>query len=185
MHYFSGFTLREIGEFLGTSREAIKSRLFRARRKLEIRLKSTFEEYFGSSGKPNFCIAILDKIASLPKPKPSGPSSPISKAHRLAPFPLATVLSVMLLGGLSGLFPTGTDSGVSQETFNVSLLDADPVLEVAQANIDADPVIEVTQANPPKKQIDVPAQQVEPGEQKECRRQNQHDISAGYRQRTH
>ena len=166
MHYFSGFTLREIGEFLGTSREAIKSRLFRARRKLEIRLKSTFEEYFGSSGKPNFCIPILDKIASLPKPKPSGPSSPISKAHRLAPFPLATVLSVMLLGGLSGLFPTSTDSGASQETFNVSLLDAYPVLEVAQANIDADPVIEVTQANPPKKQIDVPAQQVELGEQK-------------------
>ena len=72
MHYFSGFTLKEIGEFLGTSREAIKARLFRARQKLEIRLKSTFEEYFGSSGKPNFCIPILDKIASLPKPKPSG-----------------------------------------------------------------------------------------------------------------
>jgi RNA polymerase sigma-70 factor (ECF subfamily) len=167
MHYFSGFTLKEIGEFLGTSREAIKVRLFRARQKLEMRLKSTFEEYFGSSSKPNFCIPILDKIASLPKPKPSGSNTPVSKAHWLAPLPLATILSVMLLGGLSGLFPTGTDSGASQaEAINVSLLDADPVLEVAQANIDADPVIEVTQANPPKKQIDVPAKQVEPGEQK-------------------
>ena len=155
MHYFSGFTLKEIGEFLGTSREAIKARLFRARQKLEMRLKSTFEEYFGSSSKPNFCIPILDKIASLPKPKPSGSNTPVSKAHWLAPLPLATILSVMLLGGLSGLFPTGTDSGPSQaEAINVSLLDADPVLEVAQAD---------TQ----KKRIDVPTKQVEPGEQRD------------------
>ena len=165
MHYFSGFTLKEIGEFLGTSREAIKARLFRARQKLEMRLKSTFEEYFGSSGKPNFCIPILDKIASLPKPKPSGVDSPISKAHRLAPLPLATILSVMLLGGLSGLFSTGTDSGASQEAMSVSLLDADLILEVAQANTDIDPVLEVAQATSPKKQINIPAKQVEPGGQ--------------------
>ena len=169
MHYFSGFTLKEIGEFLGTSREVIKTRLFRARRKLEMRLKSTFEEYFGSSGKPNFCIPILDKIVSLPKPKPSGPDSPISKAHRFAPLPLATILSVMLLGGLSGLFSTGTDSGASQETMSVSLLDADPVLEVAQANTNIDPDIEGTPADPLKKQIDVPAKQVESVEQKSKR----------------
>lgn len=46
MHYFSGFSLKEIGEFLGTSREAIKARLFRARQRLGLRLKGTFEEYF-------------------------------------------------------------------------------------------------------------------------------------------
>ena len=152
MHYFSGFTLKEIGEFLGTSREAIKARLFRARKQLGLRLKSTFEEHFGSSAKPNFCIAILDKIALRPKPKPSGTDSPISKAHRFAPLPLATVLSVMLLGGLTGLFPTDTDSGASQETFNVSLLDADPVIEVAQAD-------------PQKKRIGVPTKRLELGEQ--------------------
>ena len=117
-----------------------------------MRLKSTFEEHFGSSAKPNFCIAILDKIALRPKPKPSGTDSPISKAHRFAPLPLATVLSVMLLGGLTGLFPTDTDSGASQEAINVSVLDADLVLEVAQAD-------------PQKKRIGVPTKRLEPGEQ--------------------
>ena len=141
MHYFSGFSLKEIGEFLGTSREAVKARLFRARQKLGLRLKGTFEEYFDSSTKPNFCIAILDKISSLPQP--FGADSPVSKAHRLAPLPVATVLSVMLFGGLAGFFPTGTDSGVSQGAINVSLLDADSGIEIAQAEVR-------------KKRIDVP-----------------------------
>ena len=119
MHYFSGFTLKEIGEFLGISREAIKVRLFRARQRLGLRLKSTFEEYFDSSAKPNFCVAILDKIASLSIP--SAPSSTVPKAHRFAPLPLAAAVSVVLLGGLAGLFQTGTDGGASQEAINVSL----------------------------------------------------------------
>ena len=132
MHYFSGFSLKEIGEFLGTSREAIKARLFRARQTLGKRLKGTFEEYFDSSTKPNFCIAILDKIAPLPKP--SVADSPVSKAHRLAPLPAAAVLSVVLFGGLAGLFPTGTDSGAPKGTINVSLLDADSGVETTQAD---------------------------------------------------
>ena len=143
MHYFSGFSLKEIGEFLGTSREAIKARLFRARQTLGKRLKGTYEEYFDSSTKPNFCIAILDKITPLPKP--SGTDSPISKAHRVAPLPVATVLSVVLFGGLAGLFPTGTDSGAPKGTINVSLVDAD-----------SDSEIELAQAETPKKRIDVP-----------------------------
>ena len=109
MHYFSGFSLKEIGEFLGTSRTAINARLFRARQRLGMRLKGTFEEYFDRSTKPNFCVAILDKITSLPEP--SVADSPVSKAHRLAPLPVAAVMSVILLGGLAGLFPSGTDSG--------------------------------------------------------------------------
>ena len=151
MHYFSGFTLKEIGEFLGISREAIKVRLFRARRQLGLRLKSTFEEYLGSPAKPNFCLAILDKIAPLSKP--SVPSSPVPKAHRFTPLPLAAALSVVLLGGLAGLFQTGRDGGASRHSINVSLLDADVVIEVAQTD-------------EPKKRIGVPAKQVELGGQK-------------------
>lgn len=132
MHYFSGFSLKEIGEFLGTSREAIKARLFRARQRLGLRLKGTFEEYFDSSTKPNLCVAILEKITSLPVP--SMPDSPVSKAHRLAPLPAAAVLSVVLFGGLAGLFPTGTDSGVPHGTINVSLLYADSGVETTQAD---------------------------------------------------
>lgn len=132
MHYFSGFSLKEIGEFLGTSREAIKARLFRARQKLSLRLKGTFEEYFDSSTKPNFCVAILDKITSLPVPSLS--DSPASKAHRLAPLPVAAVLSVALFGGLAGLFPTGTDSGTSKGTINVSLIDGGSRVETTQAD---------------------------------------------------
>ncbi len=132
MHYFSGFSLKEIGEFLGTSREAIKARLFRARQRLGLRLKGTFEEYFDSSTKPNLCVAILDKITSLPVPSMS--DSPVSKAHRLAPLPVAAVLSVALFGGLAGLFPTGTDSGVPHGTINVSLLYADSGVETTQSD---------------------------------------------------
>ena len=152
MHYFSGFTVKEIGEFLGVSREAIKVRLHRAREKLGLRLKGTFEEYFDSSAKPNFCVTILDKIASLSKP--SAPSSTVPKAHRLAPLPLAAALSVMLLGGLAGLFQTGTDGGASQEAINVSLFNADSV------------ILKSAQADSPKKQIGVPIKWAEPGGQK-------------------
>ena len=151
MHYFSGFSLKEIGEFLGTSREAIKARLFRARQSLGLRLKDTFEEYFDSSTKPNFCVAILDKISSLPQP--FGADSPVSKAHRLAPLPVAAVLSVVLFGGLAGFFPVGTDSGVSNGAINVSLVDADSDIEIAQAEVR-------------KKQIGVPAKRVKPEERK-------------------
>ena len=151
MHYFSGFSLKEIGEFLGTSREAIKARLFRARQKLSLRLKGTFEEYFDSSTKPNLCVAILDKITSLPVP--SMPDSPASKAHRLAPLPVAAVLSVVLLGGLAGLFPSGTDSGVPHGTINVSLLYADSG-------------VETTQADAQKKRIGVPVKQATADEQR-------------------
>ena len=149
MHYFSGFTLKEIGEFSGISREAINVRLFRARQQLGLRLKSTFEKYFNSSAKPNFCFAILDKIASLSKP--SVPSSPVPKAHRFAPLPLAAALSVVFL---AGLFQTGTDGGASQETTSISLLDTDSDIEIAQADA-------------PKKRIGVPTKRVEPGGQKE------------------
>ncbi len=149
MHYFSGFTLKEIGEFSGISREAINVRLFRARQQLGLRLKSTFEKYFNSYAKPNFCFAILDKIASLSKP--SVPSSPIPKAHRFAPLPLAAALSVVFL---AGLFQTGTDGGASQETTSISLLDTDSDIEIAQADA-------------PKKRIGVPTKRVEPGGQKE------------------
>ena len=150
MHYFSGFSLKEIGEFLGTSREAIKARLFRARQRLGLRLKGTFEDYFDSSTKPNFCIAILEKITSLPKP--SVADSPVSKAHRLAPLPVAAVLSVVLFGGLAGLFPIGTDSGVSNGAINVSLIDADSGIEIAQAEVR-------------KKRIDVPAERAKTDDQ--------------------
>ena len=142
MHYFSGFSLKEIGEFLGTSREAIKARLFRACQRLGLRLKGAFEEYFDSSTKPNFCVAILDKIASLPQP--SGVDSPGSKVHRLAPLPVAAVLSVVLLGGLAGFLPVGTDSGALKEGINVSLVDPDSDIEIVQAEVK-------------KKQIGVPS----------------------------
>ena len=132
MHYFSGFSLKEIGEFLGTSRAAIKARLFRARQRLGLRLKGTFEQYFDSSTKPNFCVAILEKITSLPEP--SVADSPVSKAHRLAPLPVAAALSVILLGGLAGFFPVGTDSGAPKEGMSVSLIDADSDIEIAQAD---------------------------------------------------
>ena len=132
MHYFSGFSLKEIGEFVGTSREAIKARLFRARQRLGMRLKGTFEEYFDSSTKPNFCVAILDRISSLPDP--SVADSPVSKARRLAPLPVAAALSVILLGGLAGFFPVGTDSGAPKEGMSVSLIDADSDIEIAQAD---------------------------------------------------
>ncbi|MDE0297843.1 MAG: sigma-70 family RNA polymerase sigma factor [Candidatus Poribacteria bacterium] len=132
MHYFSGFSLKEIGEFLGTSREAIKARLFRARQRLGLRLKGAFEEYFDSSTKPNLCVAILDKITSLPVPSMS--DSPVSKAHRLAPLPVAAVLSVVLLGGLAGFFPVGTHSGARNEGINVSLVDPDSDIEIAQTD---------------------------------------------------
>ena len=150
MHYFSGFTLKEIGEFLGVSREAIKVRLFRARQQLGLRLKSTFGEYFDSSAQHNFCVAILGKIASLSIP--SAPSSTAPKAHRFAPLPLAAALSVMLLGGLAGLFQTGTDGGASQDAIVVLLLSADAVIEVAQADT-------------PKKRVGVPTKRVELGGQ--------------------
>ncbi len=130
MHYFSGFSLKEIGEFLGTLRTAIKARLFRARQRLGLRLKGTFEEYFDSSTKPNFCVAILDRISSLPQP--FGADSPVSKAHRLAPLPVAAVMSVIFLGGLAGLFPSGTDSGAPKGGMSVSLIDADSGIETAQ-----------------------------------------------------
>ena len=133
MHYFSGFSLKEIGEFLGTSRAAIKARLFRARQRLGMRLKGTFEEYFDSSTKPNLCVAILDRISSLPQP--FGADSPVSKAHRFTPLPVAAVLSVVLFGGLAGLFPMGTDSGASKGGVNVSLVDADSDIEIAQADV--------------------------------------------------
>ena len=151
MHYFSGFTLKEIGEFLGISREATKVRLFRARQQLSLRLKSTFEPHFGSSAKPDFCFVILDKIASLSKP--SVPSSPVPNAHRFAPISLATALSVVLLGGLAGLFQTSTGGGASQDAIHVSLLNADSVIEVAQADT-------------PKKRIGVPTKRAERGGQK-------------------
>lgn len=133
MHYFSGFSLKEIGEFLGTSRAAIKARLFRARQRLGMRLKGTFEEYFDSSTKPNLCVAILDRISSLPQP--FGADSPVSKAHRFTPLPVAAVLSVILLGGLAGFFPVGTDSGAPEGTINVSLVDPDSDIEIAQADV--------------------------------------------------
>ena len=114
-----------------------------------LRLKSTFEKYFNSSAKPNFCFAILDKIASLSKP--SVPSSPVPKAHRFAPLPLAAALSVVFL---AGLFQTGTDGGASQETTSISLPDTDSDIEIAQADA-------------PKKRIGVPTKRVEPGGQKE------------------
>lgn len=151
MHYFSGFTLKEIGEFLGISREAIKVRLFRARQQLSLRLKSTFEEYFGSPAKPNFCLAILDKIAPLSKP--SVPSSPVPKGHRFTPLPLAAALSVVLLGGLAGLLQTGRGGVASQRSIDVSLLNADSVIEAAQ--------VDTT-----RKRIGVPAKQVALGGQK-------------------
>ena len=151
MHYFSGFSLKEIGEFLGTSRAAIKARLFRARQRLGMRLKGTFEEYFDSSTKPNFCVAIMDRISSLPQP--FGADSPVSKAHRFTPLPVAAVLSVVLFGGLAGLFPMGTDSGESKGGVNVSLVDADSDIEIAQAD-------------ERKKRITVPSKPAKTGEQR-------------------
>ena len=133
MHYFSGFSLKEIGEFLGTSRAAIKARLFRARQRLGMRLKGTFEEYFDSSTKPNLCVAILDRISSLPQP--FGADSPVSRAHRFTPLPVAAVLSVVLFGGLVAFFPMGTDSGAPEGTINVSLVDPDSDIEIAQADV--------------------------------------------------
>ena len=131
MHYFSGFSLKEIGEFLGTSRDVIKGRLFRARQQMGTRLKTTFEEYFRSRVKPDFCIAILDRISSLPIP--SAPHSSTLKPHRYAPIPLAGVLSFMLFAGLASLFAVGAGDGVSQEYIGVALVEADSAVEVSQA----------------------------------------------------
>ena len=71
MHYFSGFSLKEIAEFLGTSSEVIKGRLFRARQRLRVLLKGTFEAHFVPYTKPDFSMVILDCI-----PSPSTPSLP-------------------------------------------------------------------------------------------------------------
>ena len=66
---------------------------------------------------------------------------------------------------------------------SVSLLDADLILEVAQANTDIDPVLEVAQATSPKKQINVPAKQVETGRTTKGRqRGNRRGGSADHRQ---
>ena len=66
MHCFSGFSLKEIGEFLGTSREAIKARLFRARQKLGLRLKVHLRNILIRRPNPIFVLQSWTRLLHFP-----------------------------------------------------------------------------------------------------------------------
>ncbi len=96
LYYLGGLTCEEIARFMGTSRVAIKNRLYRARLCLKKEMTMIQETLGTFQLPPTLTQQIMERIHHLkPTPAPSG--KPLTPQKPLAPWLAATTLVVMAL----------------------------------------------------------------------------------------
>jgi len=128
LYYLGGLTVEEIARFMGTSRVAIKNRLYRARLRLKKEMIEMIQETLGSFQLPSTLTQrIMERIHHL-KPTPT----PISKP--LTPWIAATTLVVVaLFFGLgvmqSARFQLPYSLDNTESAMTVELTEA-PILEI-------------------------------------------------------
>lgn len=106
LHYFAGMSCAEIGKFLGTSRGAIKDRLYRARKFLKGEMEKMLEKSWSIFGLDySFTTQLMKEVSRLGKPEPSYSPPRISKVN---PISVATVVTVVMLIGISWFFGEST-----------------------------------------------------------------------------
>jgi len=128
LHYFGGLTCEEIAHFMGTSRSAIKNRLYRARLRLKKEMTTMMQETLGTFQlPPTLTQHIMERIYRM-KPTPAPSSKP------LAPWLTATTLIVVaVFAGLgvmqSTLFQLPYSLGGSKSAITVELTE-EPFFEM-------------------------------------------------------
>ena len=133
LYYFGEMTCEEISRFLGVSTSAIKSRLSRARQRLQKEEPMIREALSNFQISANLTDNIMREVANLQPPAPSG-------SNPFMPWLLATSASVliMLLFGIGGQYlarfqqPYSLDA---QSEMTVELIDA-PIVQNSDAKPD-------------------------------------------------
>ena len=124
LYYMSGMSCREIAVFIGTSANAVKDRLYRARKHLKEEMITMFE----NTMKPNqlgagFVFSLIERISTL---QPISPPIRIEIGRWISIG--ALTLSVSLGAGLFCLRPTGPpiSLGNQNSAMNVAFVDLPP-----------------------------------------------------------
>jgi len=124
LYYMSGMSCREIAAFIGTSANAVKDRLYRARKHLKEEMITMLE----NTMKPNhlgagFVFRLIEQISTL---QPISPTIRIEIGRWISIG--ALTLSVLLGAGLFCLRPTGPpiSLGNQNSAMNVAFVDLPP-----------------------------------------------------------
>jgi len=130
LHYFGGLTCEEIGRFLGTSKNAVKMRLSRARKKLKEEMTQMLEQVESTKQIPmQFTLRIMERLPRLFPLPPTyirpNPFSRIIPAGALLLSALLVVIGWGISGQTTSIPPTSWE-GTREIDVPIELLNLTP-----------------------------------------------------------
>jgi len=139
LHYFGGLTCEEIGGFLGTSKNAVKTRLLRARKKLKEEMTQMPEQIESTGQLPmQFTLRIMERVSRmLPLPPTYFRPNPFIRFIPLGTLLLSALAIVGwgLFGQTTSIPPTSWEGtreiGVPLELLNLGAFDGEMKIGVA------------------------------------------------------
>ena len=138
LHYLGEMKVKEIGKFLGVSMNTIKSRLHRARKRLQDEQELLVQEVLGGVQLPaNFVDNIMERVVDL-TPTPPAAGKPLLP---WAAFGTAVVLVILMLGA-SNQYLARFQKPYSFEA------ESEPTIEIVDAPIILDIAGETCRAKP-------------------------------------